>query len=51
MAFILLDYMLSFVLAREDMDRMKILRSELDDIHSVLASIHKNDGTSASLGN
>ena len=35
-----------FLSAREDMYQMKMLRSELGDIHSVLASIHKNNGTS-----
>ena len=39
-----------FLSAREDMYQMTMLRSELGDIPSVLASIHKNNGTSTSLG-
>ena len=36
--------------AGEDMYQMKKLRSELGDVHSVLATIHKDPSTSASLG-
>ena len=39
-------------IAAEDMhhDQMKKLRTELGDVHSVLATIHKDLVTSASLG-
>ena len=38
------------VVAAEDMYQMKKLRTELGDVHSILATIHKDLVTSASLG-
>ena len=36
--------------AKEDMHRMRVLRSELGDVHGILDAIHKEPRTTTSLG-
>ena len=45
-----LRYSYTHIAAKEDMYRMRILRSELGDVQSILDAIHKEPRTTTSLG-